>query len=614
MNFLRCKQGNGGVWRAGLYIGLLVASLVSLFVWRTNRGTSLLYRDVANALLKQYPLVVNGSQNLGILALKSRHTQKFELTFLRTSDRKVILSDVSPNTQLSITWRPNNDMVVYQEADGGDRIYSLCTLDLSSGIKRTLRLPTSVSAAPPLRWNRQGSRLAYCQMNAFSGSRLHIVDFQFSEPRLLFTVDDVDSDSDYSWSASGSELICMSESRLGHAIRVDTKLRHTITFPLVTTGQIKHLALHPSGKILLFTWRAPGWEYFRLMRTDLNGKSVEQITQVEGDVSFPIWEPTGNSFIFHVSRKGETTVWWESADGSASAALGAADGVNLCQGFVDHEPSVRILQKSNTRTPCLIKASYPTNKIELLYAKPSFDGESICSPEFTEIEAPDGMRIPALLWRAGSTGRHVPRPLLIDIHGGPGVQISSEWDAARARVLNDGFNVLSINYRGSTGYGATFERLWEEAPQVLDIVAACDFAISELHTPSNGIVLMGSSYGSKLALGAYALRPEAIGALVLVSLSEVPFVSSRPIRFPPFGVVGFHGENDHVISSAVARSHLKAWLDLSHYASGGFQWRTFPTEGHHFHKTDSWTQVYVEVLNCLRAVMSRTRQDDGMLN
>src|SRR5690606_10295067 len=52
-----------------------------------------------------------------------------------------------------------------------------------------------------------------------------------------------------------------------------------------------------------------------------------------------------------------------------------------------------------------------------------------------------------------------PFPALVDIHGGPAWHRSDAFSPHLAAWVDHGFAVVSVNYRGSTGYGSA----WRDA-------------------------------------------------------------------------------------------------------------------------------------------------------
>jgi dipeptidyl aminopeptidase/acylaminoacyl peptidase len=104
----------------------------------------------------------------------------------------------------------------------------------------------------------------------------------------------------------------------------------------------------------------------------------------------------------------------------------------------------------------------------------------------------------------------MPHPVLIHIHGGPTAQ-------ALARVLpQDAIPgprpvIIRPNVRGSTGYGAAFERLDDGMARddaVRDIGAVLDWIDAQPDLDGSRVAVMGGSYGGFMALAAL-IRYEA---------------------------------------------------------------------------------------------------------
>jgi dipeptidyl aminopeptidase/acylaminoacyl peptidase len=98
------------------------------------------------------------------------------------------------------------------------------------------------------------------------------------------------------------------------------------------------------------------------------------------------------------------------------------------------------------------------------------------------------------------------------VHGGPGGQTRRGYSAQIQYLVNNGYAVLGINNRGSSGYGKSFhmaddrkhgrEPLW-------DCVEAKTFLASLGYIDPDRIGIMGGSYGGYMTLSALAFRPEA---------------------------------------------------------------------------------------------------------
>lgn len=107
-------------------------------------------------------------------------------------------------------------------------------------------------------------------------------------------------------------------------------------------------------------------------------------------------------------------------------------------------------------------------------------------------------RIPAFVYPGVGDG---PRPVLIDIHGGPEAQ-------ARLRVgvsatQRDGITVIAPNVRGSTGYGRTFASLddqYQREDAVRDIGSLLDWIAEQPDMDPSKVAVTGGSYGGYMVL------------------------------------------------------------------------------------------------------------------
>lgn len=118
--------------------------------------------------------------------------------------------------------------------------------------------------------------------------------------------------------------------------------------------------------------------------------------------------------------------------------------------------------------------------------------------------------------REASSSSTVPRPaspvpLVIDVHGGPWARDSWGLNPDTQLWANRGYAVLSVNYRGSTGFGKKFvnagEKEWGRKMHE-DILDAADWAVREKIADPNKIGIMGGSYGGYETLVAMTMSPE----------------------------------------------------------------------------------------------------------
>ncbi|WP_171130287.1 MULTISPECIES: S9 family peptidase [unclassified Ruegeria] len=122
--------------------------------------------------------------------------------------------------------------------------------------------------------------------------------------------------------------------------------------------------------------------------------------------------------------------------------------------------------------------------------------DKIAPTEEVFIPARDGLEIPALLVRP--LGVDDPVPMVLEVHGGPASHVEWEYNNFRQFLVNRGYAVLSVNFRGSTGYGRAFQSAafgqFGRAMQT-DLYDAVAWAVENGIADPEAVAINGSSYG-----------------------------------------------------------------------------------------------------------------------
>ncbi len=121
-----------------------------------------------------------------------------------------------------------------------------------------------------------------------------------------------------------------------------------------------------------------------------------------------------------------------------------------------------------------------------------------------------------------------PRPVLIDIHGGPEAQAGFGFLGRTNYLVQElGIAVVRPNVRGSAGFGKTFLSLddgMKREDAVRDIGALLDWIAAQPGLDASRVVVGGGSYGGYMSLAVAARYADRIaGAIDVVGISN--FVS-----------------------------------------------------------------------------------------
>lgn len=137
--------------------------------------------------------------------------------------------------------------------------------------------------------------------------------------------------------------------------------------------------------------------------------------------------------------------------------------------------------------------------------------EGVALGEFREItyKARDGTVIPAYLTMP-SAKRPGPGPLVVLPHGGPNARDYPDFDWIVQFLATRGYAVLQPQFRGSTGFGAAFERAgfrqWGGLMQD-DVTDGVRALIDQGIADPRRVCIVGFSYGGYAALAGAAFTP-----------------------------------------------------------------------------------------------------------
>ena len=131
------------------------------------------------------------------------------------------------------------------------------------------------------------------------------------------------------------------------------------------------------------------------------------------------------------------------------------------------------------------------------------------NPQPFSIAASDGLQIHGYVTRPVGITRASPTVLLV--HGGPWARDYWGHQDQVQFLVNRGYTVLQVNYRGSTGYGRAHRDAakFEFAGKMhTDLIDALDWSIEQGYTDPEKVGIMGGSYGGYATLVGMTFTPE----------------------------------------------------------------------------------------------------------
>lgn len=142
---------------------------------------------------------------------------------------------------------------------------------------------------------------------------------------------------------------------------------------------------------------------------------------------------------------------------------------------------------------------------------PEINGEDMVEATVIRYPSFDGLQIPAIYYQPKQASKDNKVPGLVWVHGGPGGQSRMNYSPLIQYLVNQGYAVLAVNNRGSSGYGKEFNHMDDQNhgdKDLKDCVAGKDFLISTGVIDPEKIGIMGGSYGGYMVMAALTFEPE----------------------------------------------------------------------------------------------------------
>lgn len=148
---------------------------------------------------------------------------------------------------------------------------------------------------------------------------------------------------------------------------------------------------------------------------------------------------------------------------------------------------------------------------QLAVVQPAIEPTELAPVHPVSFRARDGLELHGYLaLPLGAEPKNLP--LVIHPHGGPyGPRDTWTYNREVQFYANRGFAVLQINYRGSGGYGAAFEKAgykqWGLAMQN-DLSDGVEWAVEQGYADRKRVVISGASYGGYATMAGLTFTPD----------------------------------------------------------------------------------------------------------
>lgn len=284
----------------------------------------------------------------------------------------------------------------------------------------------------------------------------------------------------------------------------------------------------PDGKSILFT-SDEGNEFARLVQMDLaSGQSKVISPKLSWDIASFTLSDDGKTLAAVVNEAGAETLHLYEFPAmreikiKARIPIGTIGGLSFHSNNRDLGFSLNSAQTSSDAYSVDVKTGALTRWTESETG--GLDPKNFSTPEPIRWKSFDGKEIYGFLYRppARFTG---PRPVIVNIHGGPESQFQPVFLGRNNYLLNElGVAIVFPNVRGSTGFGKSYLAAddWEKREDsVKDIGALLDWIGTQPGLDAGRVMVTGGSYGGFMTLSSMTHFNDRLrGGLDVVGISN----------------------------------------------------------------------------------------------
>ena len=182
---------------------------------------------------------------------------------------------------------------------------------------------------------------------------------------------------------------------------------------------------------------------------------------------------------------------------------------------------------------------------EMVVQRPALADVVLAPMNAVVVEARDGLELvsyltlPAASDPDGDGRPDKALPMVLAVHGGPWARDSYGYHPWHQWLANRGYAVLSVNYRGSSGFGKSFMRaaIKEFAGKMHDdLIDGVNWAVQEGIADPQRVAIVGGSYGGYATLIGVSFTPDtfACGVDLVGPSSLVTLIESFPEYWKPW--------------------------------------------------------------------------------
>ncbi|MBP6448286.1 MAG: S9 family peptidase [Saprospiraceae bacterium] len=498
---------------------LLLLTFVTLFLSCKNTNENNTPKTVKQYTIEQFykNIRINGgfwSSDESKLLVSSDETGIFNLYQINIADgikKQITKSD--KESFFAAGYVPGTEQMLYLADKGGDEqdhIYLLNT----DGTTKDLT-PDPKEKADLLNWS-QDKKTMYYISNKRNPQFFDIYKTSVNDWKSVMHFQNNDGMEVSGISGDGNLIalqksVTTSENQL-YLYNAGTKEMKEISDP-VAKGNYNASGFSKDGQYMDYITNA-NTEFAFLVRYNISTGEKTKIFETKWDVMYSYNSENEKYRVIGINEDGKNSLKiTDNQSGKDVEFPEITDGDIMAVNISDSEKWMRLTVGTSKAPNNIYVYNFETKVLKKLSEtlNPEISGDDLVGAEVVRYKSFDGLEIPAIYYKPHNASPNTKVPALVWVHGGPGGQSRVGYSSFIQYLVNNGYAVLAVNNRGSSGYGKSFYKMDDKNhgdKDLKDCIWGKKWLQAQDYVDPEKIGIIGGSYGGYMTMAAMSFTPD----------------------------------------------------------------------------------------------------------
>jgi len=257
-----------------------------------------------------------------------------------------------------------------------------------------------------------------------------------------------------------------------------------------------------------------GGEFSVLMSYNMETKENIKVLEKKWDISSAYFTKKNKYMVVFVNEDGKNAIEVLDSESMKPIDLPNFEGKSITSvGFSNDQKLMRMYVGGSNAPSDLYTYNFETKEQHQIsdVLNKDIDAEDLVTAKVVRFESFDGTIIPAIYYLPHQASAENKVPAMVWVHGGPGGQTRQGFSSLIQYMVNQGYAVLAVNNRGSSGYGKTFYQMDDKnhgEKDLQDCVEGKNWLAGQTEIDGDKIGIIGGSYGGYMTMAALTYTPE----------------------------------------------------------------------------------------------------------